>query len=133
MWKTPKNYVFCIFWGRNLKIFKTKFMGSIAFFKSFQMPFSDFKKRCLYQEISMENHQHGATIKSSIFHKRLNLSAWKFDTKILWARSNFSLRYIYIYIYFFFAIFDSYRDISVYLALGPCRVGPDVRGNGFKG
>ena len=41
--KTPKSHVFCTFRGWNLEISKNEFKRSIAFFESFQMPFSDFK------------------------------------------------------------------------------------------
>jgi len=52
---TPKNrnkhmknaqkscFFFFIFWGWNLKLFKTKLKWSIEFFESFQLPLSDFE------------------------------------------------------------------------------------------
>ena len=54
---TQKSRFFFIFRGWNWKNFKTKFKWSIAFLKSFQMPFSDF------ENVACIKRYRGKTIK----------------------------------------------------------------------
>ena len=95
MWKSPKNHVFCIFLGWNLKVFKIEFKGSInSIFKELSDPvFWIWEITISSWDISRKRKKHTRAI-YTISLKHIDHAFSSFDPQIL---SKFSKFYVWYF------------------------------------
>ena len=67
------------FLGWNLKIFKIEFKGSIAFLKTFYMPFSNLKNSYYFQRYIQKTEKNSYIVKTDISRKLYDGSFSNFD------------------------------------------------------
>merc|ERR1712030_259511 len=87
--KHPKIMFFAFFLGANLKNFKIEFKGSIAFLKTFYVPFSNLKNSYYFQRYIQKTEKNSCIVKTDISRKLYDGSFSNFDNSQFIKFTNF--------------------------------------------
>merc|ERR1712030_59981 len=86
------------FLGGNLKIFKIEFKVSIAFLKTFYMPFSNLKNSYYFQRYIQKTEKNSYIVKTDISRKLYDGSFSNFDNSQFIKFTNFCCSYFFFYL-----------------------------------